>query len=95
MRLSIREGWFEPHIEPGVFAALLRDNIKRVAISGMRLPQGCVSQKYPALLDKPKTHTAFPLYIRERMIGFNHIEVCEVVTYFAGKSWIGSYVQPS
>ena len=54
-----------------MFAALLRDNIKRMTISGMKLPQGRVSQKYPASLDKSETHTAIQLYIRERMINFN------------------------
>ena len=59
-----------------MFAAFFRDNIKRVTISGtMILPQ--VSQKLPALFDKPKAHAMTPLCVGEKMVGFSLIEMFE------------------
>ena len=47
----------------GVFAAFLRDSIKRVTISGMML-SGMVLVKDVGLDTINKTHTDSPLYIR-------------------------------
>lgn len=78
MALSItREGWFEPHIQFDVFAAFFRDNIKRVIISGTRLPQGRVIQNLPAKFDKSDTYVEFTLCVRENVVGFSLIEACK------------------
>ena len=46
-------------------------------IIGTILPQGNISQKLPALFDKPETHTVFALCVGEHVVGFKFIEMFE------------------
>ena len=63
------------HTALGVFAVFLRDNIKRLIISGMMLPVVVLANDFGTLDMEYETHTATPLWVRPRFVRFHHCNI--------------------
>ena len=80
------------HTVLGLFAAFFRDNIKRVAISGITLPGVVLVGGLGEPNTVCKTHTAISLLVRSRSVRFTFIVVFETATYSPGRRFICTYV---
>ena len=80
------------HTVLGVFAVFLRDNIKRLTISGMILFMAALVNGVSGLEAIYKTHTDTPLWIRSRSVRLASVAIFGTATYSAGIRLIGAYV---